>query len=442
MARVQRRDKIDSHFRSYAPHICILALTILVTACQGCKVSGPPVKRPPIAQPKPQQFKLQLDNLKILAPGSVRDTDPAMCPASGSPDPNEKSIGGLSSRSVYEFSSQPHLQDLYARLVYQTDICTNRTLSSKDRSRLQKILNFLKITDARSFAATVALTGDGLGGIKYPQVSPFSYAYDQSKSTYSVQTIGKGVIPWQVTNAFDVQYSYNANANLSINTASLFNNIVTAVAGAGGATALLSPAANAYLSAGQTVLQQLAQSVFTEINNGSDSYHLDMLQGPDRTITYRFRDLSNRPLAAIRFTVSFTNSIANPVSVDPTADDATHIPHFEELQPILNVTVGGPSGGQTLLQQISKEQSYQSLLKSTVDTTPQSFQGSCDQLEGALRTTYGLNKYDVALAMGEILSQQNTLYLNYKKFYTSGCFRTRGVLKTMGINVFEQAPSS
>jgi hypothetical protein len=56
--------------------------------------------------------------------------------------------------------------------------------------------------------------------------------------------------------------------------------------------------------------------------------------------------------------------------------------------------------------------------------------------------TYRLNKYDVALAMGEILSQQNALYLNYKKFYTSGCFHTRGVPKNMGINAFEQAPSS
>ena len=44
--------------------------------------------------------------------------------------------------------------------------------------------------------------------------------------------------------------------------------------------------------------------------------------------------------------------------------------------------------------------------------------------------------------MGEILSQQNALYLNYKKFYTSGCFHTRGVPKNMGINAFEQAPSS
>jgi hypothetical protein len=323
-----------------------------------------------------------------------------------------------------------------------TKVCTDSTLSSQDRGRLQKLLNFLKITNARSFAASISQTGDGLGGVKYPPVVPFGYSYDESKSTYSVQTIGKGVIPWQVTDAFDVQYSYNANTALSINTVNLFNSIVTSIAGAGGATALLSPAANAYLSAGNTVLQNLAQSVFMQINNGSDSYHFDVRGGPDRALTYRFRDLSNHPLAAVRIIVSFTNSIASPDPVDPLKDDSTHVPHFDQLQPILNATVGGPSGGQTLLQQVSKEQSYQELLKSTADTTAESFRSSCDQLESSLQTTYGLNKYDTALAMAEVLSQQSTLYLGSKKFYNSGCFQNRSVLKTMGIIVFEQEPTS
>jgi hypothetical protein len=440
MTKAQRARGNNGYCRRAGSGCCLLVLIVLAAMCQGCQESHPQIVRPPLAPPRPATLQLQLDNVKVMAPSSVSDTDPDMCPASGSPDPNEKPIGALSSRSAYEFSSQPHLQNLYARLIIQTQICTDSSLSSQDRTRLQAVLNFLKITKAQSFASTVSLTADGQGGIKYPQLVPFSYAYDQSKSTYSVQTIGKGVIPWQVTSAFDVQYSYNANTNLSINTANLFNGIATTIAGAGGA-ALLSPAANAYLSAGQTVLQSLSQSVFTQINNGNDSFHIDMLQGPDRTLTYRFRDLSNRPLAAVRLVVSFTNSIANPVPIDPTKDDSTHVPHFDQLQSILNVTVGGPSGGQTLLQQISKEQSYQDLLKSTADTTAQSFRSSCEQLESALEATYGLNIYDNALAMGEVLSQ-DTLYLSSKKFYTSGCFRNRSLLKTMGITVFEQAPSS
>lgn len=440
MMQIQYKNQSSISPCRFGPHFCILVLTAIANTCQGQEAKSP-VFRPQLAQPS--QANLQLENLKLMAPGSVNDTDSDLCPAASNPDPHETSIGGLSSRAVYEFPSQPHIQNLYARLVLVTQLCTDSTLSSLDRSRLWALLNFLKIAKAQSFASTVSLTGDGHGGIKYPQVVPFSYAYDQSKTTYSVQTIGKGVIPWQVTNDFDVQYSYNANKSLSINTSSLFSSIATDIAGAGGATSLLSPAANAYLSAGQAVLQNLAQTVFTAINNGSDSYHLDVLQGPDRSITYRFRDLSNHPLAAVRLIVAFTNSIASPVPVDPTTDDSKHIPQFQQLQDILDVTVGGPpSGTQTLLQQISKEQSYQNLLKSTADTTPQSFKSSCDQLESALQTTYGLNIYDTALAMAQVLSQENTLYLNSKKFYTSGCFQNRSVLKTMGITVFEQAPSS
>ena len=190
--------------------------------------------------------------------------------------------------------------------------------------------------------------------------------------------------------------------------------------------------------------KEVAQSVFTAINTANDSFTIDMLQQKNRRVYYRFRDLSNppRPLAAVRLTVLFTNSIAKPVLVDPTTDDSTHVPQFTQLQNILSVTVGGPSGGQTLLQQISKEQSYQNILKATADTDTQSFTSSCDQLEAALQATYGLNIYDTSLTMGQILSQENTLYLNVKKFYNSGCFRHRDVLKTMGITVFEHAPSS
>jgi hypothetical protein len=423
----------ERYSRSRSRYFGIFVLILLGTANRAYP------QRPPMVQP--QQMQVQLGNLKTVAPSSVSDADPDMCPSS-SGDPNEKSIGGLSSRSVYEFSSQPHLENLYARLILVTQVCTNSTLSSKDQKTFQKVLKFLNITDARSFSASVSQTGNGLGGIKYPDSVPFGYAYDESKSTYSVTTIGKAVIPWQVTDSFEVHYSYAASTKLSIDTPTLFRNVVTAVAGGGGAAALLSPAANGYLSAAQTVLQNLGQ-VFTQIDNSSDSYHVDMRGGPDRSITWRFRDLSNRPLAAVRLIVSFTNSIASPIPVDPTTDATKHIPQFTQLQDILSVTVGGPpSGAQTLLQQISKEPSYQSLLKSTTDTTPASFASSCDQLESALQTIYGLNIYDTALTMGQVLSQENTLYLNHKKFYTSGCFRNQKVLKDMGITVFEQTPTS
>lgn len=414
-------------------------LMVLALAVPTAALAGPQHA----AAARAQAARLQMQKAKAEAPGAVADTDPPLCPTQGSPDPLEKPLGALSSRAKYEFASQPNIQNLYARLRIFTQVCTDSTLSSQDRGRLWAVLNSLQVKKAQSFAATLSLTGDGLGGIKYPQISPFSYSYDQSSSTYSVQTISDAALPWQVTDSFGVQYSYSASQNLSINTEQLFGSIVTDVSGAGGTTALLSPAANAYLSAAQTVLQDVAQSVFRQVNTGSDSSQIQILQGPDRSITYRFRDLKNNPLAAVRIVVAFTNSIANPIPVDPTTPDSTHVPHFDQLPDILDVTVGGPpSGPQTLLQEISKEPSYQALLKSTTDTDAASFKGYCDQLESALQTTYGLNIYDTALAMGQILKQENTLYLNSKKFYSSGCFQSRGVLKTMGIMDFETAPTS
>ena len=72
---------------------------------------------------------------------------------------------------------------------------TTSILSSQDEKAFEKVLNFFKVTDARSFAATVSLTGDGQGGIKYPSIVPFSYSFDESSKKYSVTTIGQGFIP-------------------------------------------------------------------------------------------------------------------------------------------------------------------------------------------------------------------------------------------------------
>jgi hypothetical protein len=337
---------------------------------------------------------------------------------------------------------------MYATLFVDTEICTSKTLSSSDESRLQKVLSIFKITKAQSFTTNLSLTGDALGGIKYPPLVPFSYSFDHSTNKFTVSTSSVGVIPWQVTTAFEIGWSYNSSSSVSIGTAAFFSSIVTAVSGAGGTSSLLSPAANAYLTAGNTVAQDIA----TALSNSSleqDSHHFDLRQGPDspaRSVTFRLRDVNNQPLAGVRLAVAFTNSLQTQDVIDPTTADSTHIPHFtdgDEVPAIVNVTVAGPSSGaQTLLQQISKDQAYQNLLKSTADTTPQSFRTDCTNFESDLQTTYGLNKYDTALAMGYVLSQ-NTLYLTLNKFYSSGCFITgRSVLKTMGIKVFDNKPSN
>jgi len=210
---------------------------------------------------------LSLNDVATLAPQSINQRDPDLCAAKSAPDPNEFLSETELALRLFVSIHTKHSQPIFAP-GYRTRYA--RIAPKFDRPRcFAKVLNFLKITDARSFASTVTVTGDGQGGVKYPQLVPFSYLYDQAKSTYNVQTIGKGSFLGQVTSSFDIQYSYNVNKALSINTVSLFSNITTAIAGAGSASSLLSPAANAYLSASQTVLQNLSDSVFKEINTAT-----------------------------------------------------------------------------------------------------------------------------------------------------------------------------
>jgi hypothetical protein len=441
----------------------MLFFTALCTACVGCWNSYPPVVRPKVGPPQqakqrfnlnPHQakqnlFELTLDqNFKAVAPGSSGNPDPLVCLAQGTSDPNERPLGGRTSIAPYTFSTQPHIQDMYATLFVDTEICTSQTLSATDESRLQKILSIFKITKAQSLVSNLSLTGDAQGGIKYPQLVPFSYSLDNSTNKFTVATTSVAVIPWQATTAFDIGWSYNSSSSVTVGTAALFSNIVTSIAGAGGTSSLLSPAANGYLAAGNTVAQDVAAAL-SNTSLEQDSHHFDLRQGPDspaRSVTFRFRDLNNRPLAGVRLVVAFTNSLQTQDVIDPTTADSTHVPHFvdgDEVPPIVNVTVAGPSSGsQTLLQEISKDQAYQDLLKSTSDTTAASFLSDCTNFENDLQTTYGLNKYDTALTMGYVLSQ-NTLYLTLNKFYSSGCFiNGRNLLNTMGINVFNHKPTS
>jgi hypothetical protein len=378
----------------------------------------------------------------------VKATDPDLCPTAANPDKNEDSIGGLSSRSVLHYDSIPKIQNLYSRLDITLKVCTGSTLSSQDRNALSKLLNFVGVTNAKSFAAKLAITGDAQGGIKLPDLVPFSYSYDESKSSYTVGTVGSAETPWQVTSTWDIGYTYAANRSMAINTANLFKGIATTIAGAGSSTAILSPAANAYLAVGDSVLQRVATSFFTAVDNGSDQYKLDILaQRPERAIIYRFQDLSGRPLAGVKLSLQFTSTLANQyatnaanvASIDPTVDTIP-VPQFSGLPPILSVSIGGPLAG-TLQQAIAKETSYQNLLRATTSTSASSFAADCDALEGALQSVYGLNPYDTALTMAQFLAY-NTAYLTSKTFYASGCFRNRPLLKSMGILAFETPPAS
>jgi hypothetical protein len=403
---------------------------IAALICASCFSFGFPFARSANAAPA----------MKALLAATQQPAEAPMCPTAANPDANEQAFGGLSSRSVATFSSAPKTQDLYAAFVITLQNCTgpNTTLSSADSSALTKVLALFGAAKAKTFQSTLSITANN-SGIKYPLLVPFNYQYDDGKSSYKINVEGQTITSWQVANSFTINYAYTANQNLQINTVTLFNNIATTIAGAGSSTAVLSAASNAYLSAGNSVLQSIAQSFFTANDNTSDTFGFDIPIQHDREITYRFRDLNNRPLATIRLAVAFTNSIMSDQTVDPTAATIP-VPAFNGIQDILSASMGGPLMG-TFGQAIAKEASYQSLLQATASTPPGNFAAQCDTLEGALKTTYGLNSYDDALAMAEILDYK-TPYLSSKNLYNSGCFRNRSLLKTMGIMTFETVPAN
>lgn len=430
--------------RSPSPLYTVVMTVILSGIFVGCQGSSSTAKRLPIV-PVPDAVQLKpgaitQDDLKRLVPGSFKDNDPDICATGDQAQP----LGGLSSLAVYEWPSQTHVDDLYVRVWVEEKLCTGLSLTGADRSRLDTVLAAVGINKTQSLGATLSISADSLS-VPYPNIVPFSYAAGQG--TYSVQSSTLDYLPWVATSGFKVQYAYKTSKTISLNTAQLFQNIVTQVAGAGTATAVLSPAANAYLTAANSLANQLATSIYDSTTNAGNLVHVDLAQaapnetGAVRALTYRFQDTHQKPLAGVRLLFSFSRTIAKTDTVTPTDNDATQPPQFTALPGILTKAVGGPAtGSQTLGQQISKEKSYQSLLQTDPkNTTASDFKQFCDALEPVFSQTYGLNKYDSALAMGEVLAQY-TPYLQMDKFYSSGCFQNRGLLKLMGITAFENRP--
>ena len=132
----------------------------------------------------------------------------------------------------------------------------------------------------------------------------------------------------------------------------------------------------------------------------------------------------------------FTTTLVktNPETADP--------PQFTYPPPdIMSINIGGKFSG-TLLDNISREDSYKHILTATATTDPIQFTNYCNDLQQRLRNYYGLNIFDEALAMIQVL--YNSAYWQTEKLYKSGCFHnpnyaTDALLSTMGLKF---APTS
>lgn len=421
------------------------AISILI-ASLGCKnTPQTPVRLRVVPIPIPKSSTAF--DLKTAGAAPTVTTDPAICTTT---DPKANKMVGLASMAPYSWNGPTHVQNLYARLWIVEDTCTGpkETLSPQDQSRMGTFLKAIGVDKKKSFASSISIVSNG---VTYPDIVPFSYTIDKGNS---LQTVQKTFLPWQTSSVFKVTFKFVSSQSATVNTAQIFNNIVTQVAGAGGASTVLSPVATGYVNAANQVAQSVVTAVYDKENTRTNEYDMNLAEtepgappntGPDRTQTYRFTDNKGQPLAGIRISVSFTRTIAKvDDTVDPTTDIASQPPTFTDGIPdILSQQVGGPaSGSQTLLQQLLKDSSYQALIKTDANTTAADFKTQCLALESSLKTNYGLNKWDVDLVLGEVLNN-STLYLSQLKFYSSGCFiQGRTDLKNMGINGFDVAPHS
>jgi hypothetical protein len=360
---------------------------------------------------------------------------PQLCTTAANPDPNEKNLGGSSTVSYLNFRPAVLFTDLYSAAVIQAEICTDQTLSSSDLTAFRRILRTLGVTNAKGFYASIGVTGGA--GVQFPSVVPFSYSYDESQNTYNTET-SSSILPWQLTtNDYTLSFSYSANSATSIETAKLVSGIVTSIEGANPSTTIISAATSNYFNVGANIIDQVASEALKDKNVTSAKSPISLVARRQRGAIFRFRDLSGRSLAAVKVSLILTNTVNNPKPVFPTTA-AGAVPSFSGYPPVLDLRLGGPLSP-TLGQSISTQESYKAIITADGSTSGTAFAHNCDVLEQTLMGTYGLNRYDTALAMGAVLSLDSP-YSSFTNLSGSKCFEnpalpSKALLKEMGLNI-------
>jgi hypothetical protein len=360
--------------------------------------------------------------------------DPALCATA---DPNEKKLGAFVYASKLDFAKETKFKDLYSRLIVTTEICTDKALSSEDRSALKRVLNTLGIKDAQTFLATLSVTFTAATGPKFPSLVPFSYTFDEDTGTYEVQTEVQRNLPWQTTNhGYNLKFEYGANQKTTIGIGKLASGIITQIAGANPSTMLVSQTTSNFINVGANIIDQVASSALSNKNVSTSHFALDLVTQFDRGVIFRFRDTDNKPLAAVKAALVLTNSLGNPKPLR-TAEK----PKFEDYPPILGVSPGGPLSG-LLGDNIAKDENYKAVISANKETEASVFARACDNLQDSLRKNYGLNPYDETLAMALILYSVQG-YFDTPNLATSRCFKNPatanvGLLKEMGLK-FDKA---
>jgi hypothetical protein len=410
-----------ANFRVFG--VCAL---VLLAGCQNAQgISTAPAATPPTDP------TLKKDNA-VLASAASQAGDPDLCATGGT---GEYKIGNLSYLIPLQYDASADFNELYSRVVVTTEICTSNQMGSVSRSDFRKVLNALGISSSKTFSTTIGVIG-ALDNVKYPDIYPFSYSWDEEKSIWESQMNQQVNLPWQPTlGGYTISYQYKAADVTTIATADLLGGILNEVVSVNPSSAPLSPITMGYMNVGAKVIDKIASKSLTNGTNFSTwASNFDFGASKNRGYIIRFKDTNGAPLAAIKISTALTNTLANPNPIslpaaNPGAAPATYIPRFGEYPRVMEI-INVPGGG-NLGAAISKEQSYKEIIKSNKDTDPVYFSQQCGNLESILYYPYRLNKYDVALVMGDVL--RRSAYIKHSPLYTS-CFASgKKLLKEMGL---------
>lgn len=304
--------------------------------------------------------------------------------------------------------------ELYSQVVVEADICARLTTREKEIwNKLGKAFGF-----KQAGLFTGELTVSGLSGTTFPHLYPYSYTYDTDKAEYDTKLAARYTLPWQVgSSGYSIVYKNKVSKTADSKVAAVLANLTTKILDVSPGGTLMSAATKGYIDLASSVVDNTATIMLTDgVKSDEVSTTIDFSSSSpsSRGIIFRLRD-NNAPkprqYAAVKVTVAFKRSLVEDLLKEKVGADGTKKLMFSTWPNIVDlVRAPGPNSTAMTLRELlllSKTQSYLYLVKANDSTNVDEYHSKCEDLRKELSTSFGLNSFDVALAMGDILRSTN-----------------------------------
>ncbi len=320
------------------------------------------------------------------------------------------------------------LDELYARLSISVEICPNASFGSSSQSGFDRFLNMVGITSDKSFASTLTVSNKLLG-LTLPTIYPISYTASESARQWASSISQEVILPWQSVRAeIDIRHSYSASRNVSVATAQMISDVISSIITINSSTTLLSSPARASIDVANNVIQKIASRSFSSTDLHVIDSAIDYPQGR-RGLIIRLNDGNGRQFAGIKINTILTNTLADGSQFDFDMDHV--VPQFSSLPLVLDIVFAPGSPPQRLRNMLETNNAFRVIMSESANTSPDQFAKACDGVAEALND-FGLNKFDTALALADILGKSN--FVKIKNLYESDCARnSRVLLRQMGL---------